>query len=115
MLIGLLMNALAEELESGIETRLQDIREMQVLFKRALEVFERYELADDMEALTEASPESYTFGAVNALHDRITRKLIELHALVEERSAAEPAMSLNSEIWAYLGRHAERHQITAAG
>lgn len=102
MMIGLLVNAIADELSNGIERRLQDIREMQALFGQY-----REEL-DDTSRIT-ASPENYSLEAVNSLHDALTRDLIRLH----ERAEAGNLSELNNDIWRYLRTTAERHRITA--
>lgn len=115
MLIGLLMNALADELESGIERRMQDIREVQQIFKAATDTLPAESLPANLESLLQDRPASLTLEAVNRLHDALTHVLIELHELVDHASADEASKSINEEIWAYLERQAQRHQITAAG
>lgn len=115
MLIGLLMNALADELESGIDTRMQDIDDMQQIFRTARDSVKSDVLPSDLESVLESQPARLTLEAVNELHDSLTRVLIELHELVDHTSADDAARSLNEEIWTYLDRQAQRHRITAAG
>lgn len=111
MLLGILLNALAEELESGVENRLQDIREMQDLFRIALGTLQRPDLPEEIETLVQQQPADMTLKTVNDFHDRMTRVLIALHEIVE----AKGLDSLNADIWAYLDRQVQRHHITAAG
>lgn len=115
MLIGLLMNALADELGSGIDARMQDIKEMQQLFTSAVSVVNADDLPASFESLIDAQPDSLTLDAVNDLHDSLTGVLIELHELVDNDSGNDTHASLNKDIWAYLERQAQRHQITAVG
>lgn len=115
MLIGLLMNALANELGSGIDARTQDIKEMQQLFASAVSVLEADELPAALESSIDTKADNLTLDAVNDLHDSLTQVLIELHELVDNDSENDTYISLNKDIWGYLERHAQRHQITAAG
>ena len=101
MLIGVLMNAIADEAAEGIDRRMKDIEEMQSLMEDAGLPVE----------FSRAAPESLRLADVNALHDRLTKRLIELHAQAEAESDAAQC----DVIWGYLRRHAERHRITAAG
>ncbi|MBD3649043.1 MAG: hypothetical protein HUJ31_16685 [Pseudomonadales bacterium] len=111
MLIGILLNALAEELESGVKTRLEDIGEMREVFRQALDSHGAAALPADLESLIDQQPVDMSMNSVNELHDRMTRVLIDLH----EMSESEAWDALNGEIWAYLGRQVMRHHITAAG
>lgn len=115
MLIGLLMNALADELGSGIDTRIQDVKEMQQLFRSAVSVLEAGELPANLESLIDAQPDNLTLDVINDLHDSLTQVLIELHELVDNDADSEACISLNKDIWAYLERQSQRHQITAVG
>lgn len=115
MLVGVLMNALAEELESGVEKRIQDIREMQTILADAGQKLDSDELPADIDKLSQATPADMTLASVNDLHDSITKALIDLHATVEAQTGEGAAAEVNKEIWGYLQRYTERHQIMMAG
>lgn len=104
-LVGLLMNALADELAEGIQRRLDDLAEMRQILAEVMEA-----LTPEEEELLETEPVSMRLADVDEHHDRLTRVIIRLHALSEEKSDLS---SLNVAIWAYLRRHAARHAITA--
>ena len=107
MLLGLLMNAIADEVASGINHRMGDIADMARLLKQGSVFYDTGNLADQ-------TPASLKLRDVNALHDQFTRELIKLHEIVE-RTGTEEAAGLDREIWRYLGTTAERHRITAMG
>ena len=113
-LIGLLLNAIADEVEAGIERRLQDIREMTAILNDA-----------DLDAPARSRLEQpllcYTLSAVNARHDELTRLLMATHEQAESATAGTPATpvttpapnELTQRIWQYLARTVTRHTITA--
>jgi hypothetical protein len=107
MLLGLLMNAIADEVASGINHRMEDIADMTRLLKRGSAFHNTGNLADQ-------TPTSFKLKDVNALHDRFTHQLIKLHEIVE-RTGTEEAAGLDREIWHYLETTAGRHTITALG
>ncbi len=107
MLLGLLMNAIADEVASGIELRMQDIADMARLLKQGSAFHDAGKLVDQ-------GPASLKLKDVNILHDQFTTELIKLHEIVE-RSETEEATRVEREIWRYLGTTAERHTITALG
>ena len=98
-LIAQLLMTFSQEFEHAIEHRLNDIAEMKDLIRGAPQTAER-------NTFLASEPASFALADVNALHDEGTRLLIELHAWAEIEDDA-----LNNEIWAYLRRHAERHQF----
>ncbi len=102
LMVGLLINACADELEEGIDRRMKDIAAMQSL------MLKHRAYAED-ESLLSAAPESFSLQSVNALHDALTRQLIAMH----ERSEVDSIEPMNADIWAYLREHADRHKITA--
>ena len=104
-LVGLLMNAVADELEEGIDRRLNDIKEMQEIFSSA-----RGGLSPDEILIVDAEPDSMKLSAVDERHDALTRVLIALHSRSEQNVAMT---DVNHNIWRYLRRHTERHAITA--
>jgi hypothetical protein len=107
MLLGLLMNAIADEIASGINHRMEDIADMARLLKQGSAFNNTGNLADQ-------TPASLNLRDVNVLHDQFTRELIRLHEIVE-RAGTEKAAGLDREIWRYLGTTAGRHTITAMG
>ena len=107
MLLGLLMNAIADEIASGINHRMEDIADMAKLLKQGSAFNNTGNLADQ-------TPASLNLRDVNALHDQFTRELIKLHEIVEHAGTGKAA-GLDREIWRYLGTTAGRHTITAMG
>jgi hypothetical protein len=100
--LGLLMNALADELAEGIQRRLVDIEEMKVILARCVTL-------EEERAMLAADITSYTMASVNDRHDELTRLLIAWH----EKSEVEDLPEVNKAIWRYLHGHAERHAIAA--
>ena len=107
MLLGLLMNAIADEIGSGIHHRMEDIADMAGLLKQG----NAFHVTGNLSAQT---PTSLNLKDVNALHDQFTRELIKLHENLE-RIGTEEATELDREIWRYLETTAGRHTITAMG
>jgi hypothetical protein len=107
LLLGLLMNAIADEIGSGINHRMEDIADMAGLLKQGNDFHSTGNLAGQ-------TPASYNLKDVNDLHDQLTRELIKLHETLE-RISTEEAAELDSEIWRYLETNAGRHTITAMG
>lgn len=105
LLIGLLMNAIADELSEGIQRRLTDIDEMQILLADAAHLLREEELL-----ALEGSLVDYTLNGVNDRHDVLTRVVIDLHKRTEQDDAQ---VNVTRSIWAYLDRHAKRHEVTA--
>ncbi|MGV0034859.1 MAG: hypothetical protein ACNYPE_07795 [Candidatus Azotimanducaceae bacterium WSBS_2022_MAG_OTU7] len=103
-LIGLLINAIADEVAEGVQRRLDDIAEMRLIFEAGAALLS----SGDKEVLSAGLP-SYRLSDVNDQHDALTRILVALHEKAEDKKMAV----LNQSIWAYLRRHAERHRITA--
>lgn len=100
-MMAMLMNALADEAESGVANRLADIQEMAILLEEAKNA--GIQLPD-----YQTSTEALTLTAVNQVHDLCTRALIDVHARVED----DPAQTeLNTRIWQYLNRTLERHAL----
>jgi|TARA_B100001964_G_scaffold244698_1_gene327329 hypothetical protein len=107
MLLSMLMMAVADEVATGIDTRMKDIAEM----KGLLEQGRGYHDAGN---LISAEPDSFSLKDVNQLHDDLTRHLIELHARVETAGTSE-ASQLVGDIWSYLEACTARHAITSLG
>ena len=99
MLVGQLMLTLSQEFERAVDTRMQDIDELQVLFSQARPDAARNRFAT-------ITPASFHLQDVNALHDVGMRLLIELHTEVE---LTDP--DLNLLIWLFLREHSERHKF----
>ena len=102
-LTGVLMNAIADEIAEGINRRLIDIEEMQVLLATC-------ELGAVERSVLSGSLPNYTLKEVNARHDALTSMLIVWH---EKSEQEESLTDLNLEIWRYLQRHSQRHTINA--
>ncbi|MDG1231189.1 MAG: hypothetical protein P8P91_02905 [Pseudomonadales bacterium] len=103
-LIGLLINAIADETAEGIQRRLDDIGEMKIIFAAGEALLSS---RDKQDINTELS--AYRLADVNDHHDALTRILVSLHKKTEDNDNE----TLNRAIWAYLRRHAQRHKITA--
>ena len=103
-LIGLLINAIADEAAEGIQRRLDDIAEMKLIFIAG----EALLSSRDKEVII-AELSSYRLADVNDHHDALTRILVSLHQKAEDTEIE----ALNQSIWAYLRRHSQRHKITA--
>lgn len=103
-LIGLLINAIADETAEGIQRRLDDIGEMKIIFAAGEA---QLSSRDKQDINTELS--SYRLADVNDHHDALTRILVSLHQKTEDNDDE----TLNQAIWAYLRRHSQRHKITA--
>ena len=103
-LIGLLINAIADETAEGIQRRLDDIAEMKRLFVAGDALLS----SRDKEVIS-SDLSSYRLADVNDHHDALTRVLVSLH----EKTENDKTEALNQSIWAYLRRHAQRHKITA--
>ena len=105
-MIAMLLNALAQDAERAVATRMTDIEEMKRLFT-SLELGP----ADPVQAAARAAfcgrePMSLKLSDVEALHREGMRLLIGLHAWAEESDEA-----LNLRIWDFLVRHTERHRL----
>ncbi|MFT7222283.1 MAG: hypothetical protein ACI8Z1_003908 [Candidatus Azotimanducaceae bacterium] len=113
-LVGLLINAIADEAEQGIQRRLEDINELREIFVMAAGSLTAAELE-----LASSELKSYRLSDVNELHDGLTRILIELQTRDEKNPVAGPAaepgsrIDVTNSIWRYLRRHADRHTIRA--
>jgi hypothetical protein len=103
-LIGLLINAIADETAEGIQRRLDDIAEMKRLFVAGDALLS----SRDKEVIS-SDLSSYRLADVNDHHDALTRVLVSLH----EKTENDKTEALNQSIWAYLRRHTQRHKITA--
>ena len=103
-LIGLLINAIADETAEGIQRRLDDIAEMKRLFVAGDALLS----SRDKEVIS-SDLSSYRLADVNDHHDALTRVLVSLH----EKTENDKTAVLNQSIWAYLRRHTQRHKITA--
>jgi len=103
-LIGLLINAIADETGEGIQRRLDDISEMKLIFIAGGAL-----LSSRDKKVVSAELPSYRLTDVNDHHDALTRVLVSLHQKTEDKKTE----ALNQSIWAYLRRHSQRHKITA--
>lgn len=109
MLLGLLLGGLVNELDQGIERRLEDIRAMKAVFRSAQKSLDPDALPAGVEAILALEPESMTMKEVNSVHDAHTRWLIALHDHVDGEHGE--AGKIDLAIWRYLGQHAVRHAL----
>ncbi|MCH8256314.1 MAG: hypothetical protein IIA75_00165 [Proteobacteria bacterium] len=107
MVMGLLMEAIADEVATGIDRRMKDIADMKKLLLNG----RNYHNADPA---VDRDPLSLSLNDVNKLHDELTGHLIELHIQVEKDGSGE-ATEINNDIWRYLEITAGRHLITVMG
>lgn len=110
-MVGMLMVGLVKELESGIERRLADIREMKAVLSRATESLPPAVLPEGIDRVLALAPSSMTMGDVNACHDEHARVLIALHDRVDVDGADDAKRAINQVIWAYLRAYANRHTL----
>ncbi len=103
LMIGLLLNALADELEQGVDRRMRDIMAMRNLLQSGQAFY-----PCDIEPV----PQDLTLRAVNASHDALTRNLVALHTAVELDDSSD-AQALNRDIWFYLTETVQRHQVNS--
>ena len=101
MILGLLMNAVAEDLGEGIERRCVDITEMRGLLARGQRFYEPANVAE---------PASLKLADVDRCRDALTRELIQLQAAIETMTNKD-AEALASDIWRYLEDSTRRHAI----
>jgi len=108
MLLAMLIENLATEMATGIENRLQDIRDLKAIFHQAIQIIRDKDLDATLGKMMQLQPESMTLADVNSVHDEMQRTLIKLHEQVEILQHTE----LNDLIWQYLHDHSDRHQLT---
>lgn len=107
---ALLLQMLVAEVESGIERRLEDIEAMRAIFREAMDGLAVPQLPTDISTAVEQLPASMTLNDVNAVHDALTRVLIDLHARVDVDGSSPDQININRRIWSYLDESAERHK-----
>ena len=107
MVMGLLMEAIADEVATGIDRRMKDIADMKKLLLKGSHTH-------NADAAIGSDPLSLSLKDVNQLHDDLTRHLIELQIKVEQDGSRE-ASELNKDIWLYLETTGERHLISVMG
>lgn len=105
-MIAMLLNALAQEAERAVASRMTDITEMKDLFETATAGPAEASQAQARQDFLARQPASLTLSDVEALHTEGLELLISLHAWAEDADA-----DLNRRIWDFLLRHTERHRI----
>lgn len=105
-MIAMLLNALAQEAERAVASRMTDITEMKDLFETAAAGAPDPSQAQARQDFLARQPASLTLSDVEALHAEGLDLLISLHAWAEDADA-----DLNRRIWDFLLRHTERHRI----
>ncbi|HEY5679572.1 MAG TPA: hypothetical protein VIS55_05850 [Pseudomonadales bacterium] len=99
---AVLLIMLSQDSERAIANRMNDIDELKALFADAAAFPDRVGLA----SFVDAEPDSLLLADVDRLHADGMRLLIDLHAWAESHDAG-----LDQEIWAFLGRHADRNRF----
>jgi hypothetical protein len=103
-MIAMLLQCLAQDFDRAAQVRSDDIAEISTLF-RDLPAGVDASLATRIATFLHTQPQSLRIADLDAHHADATRLLIELHAWTEQHDDA----SLDSAIWDYLTRHADRH------
>ena len=104
----MLLSALAEELETGIDKRIQDIEAMRLIFRSAGNVPDPM-LRQQMQELLVRDIKPLTLTSVCRTHDDCTKVLIHLHEISEAQG--DNGAALSEAIWQYLELHATRHAL----
>ena len=107
-MLAMLMAALAEEMESGVDSRLADIKTMGEIILAAQAAGIGVAELDSGATLQLDGEGAYTLTRVNELHDALSRILISIHSEVER---SEEFSELNRNIWLYLEATSERHKL----
>lgn len=107
-MVTMLVSAMAEELESGIDKRIQDIEAMRQIFQLARAVPDP-RLRQQMAELLIRDIKPLTLTSVCRIHDDCTKVLIRLHEISEAQG--DSGAELSNAIWRYLELHAARHAL----
>lgn len=101
-MIAMLLNALSQEAERAVDSRMQDIEDIRTLLAAGDAAPGDAERA----AFRTRTPASLRLTDVDAVHGDGMRLLIALHGWAEDNDPA-----LNRQIWDFLVRHTERHRL----
>lgn len=107
---ALLLQMLVAEMETGIDRRLEDVEAMRAILREAMDGLAVEQLPAEIATVVEQSPASMKLQDVNAVHDALTRVLIDLHARVDVDGPSPEQINVNRRIWSYLDETAERHK-----
>ena len=100
-LTAMLMQCLAQDYARAAETRSCDIAELKTLFATVNHPVQKAKLA----SFLRREPASLALSDLEAFHAEALRHLIDLQTWAEQTDAVE----INTQIWAFLARHADRH------
>jgi len=103
-MIAMLMTCLAQEFDRAAAVRTQDLDELAELFENLPPLVDDA-LVANIGAFLRGSAQSLRIEHLNTRHAQAMELLIELHAWAERHRNEE----LDSAIWAFLARYADRH------
>jgi hypothetical protein len=107
--LNLVFEMVAQDLERGVQARLEDVRELRAIFAAARRLDPPDSLVARLASAESCPLSDLRLGPLDEAHAQHAAALIELHAWVEEQRGPE-AERLDREIWRHLERHAERHR-----
>lgn len=100
----------AQEADRAADTLVRENRAMRALFARSQALPLPPALLEDLSVETGGSDEDLRISVLTPVHDRLSEKLIALHAAVEASEAPE-ARAIEREIWAFLLRGTEDRMV----
>lgn len=101
---------IAQEADRAADTLVRENRAMRALFAQVQALPLPAALLSDLAAETGGADEDLRISALTPVHDRLSKKLIALHATVEESEAPE-ARAVEREIWAFLLQGTEDRMV----
>lgn len=101
---------IAQEADRAADTLVRENRAMHGLFAKAQALPLPTTLLSSLTEEADGTDEDLRISALTPVHDRLTEKLIALHAAVEESPAAE-TRAIEREIWAFLLKGAEDRMV----
>lgn len=113
--LRLLVQAAAQSADREPDTLVSEIAAMRGLFEAAADTLLPGDLCERLrEAADNATPTSYSVGALTGLCNSLKPMLIELHAELEDISAPW-ARALEAQVWDILRLGADRRQLSFRG
>jgi len=109
-MISMLLMALAQDAERAVANRVTDIEEMKALCAAAGDDASGPGDGAARASFCARQPASLRLSDLDTLHAEGLRLLIDLHAWAEAHDE-----DLNAQIWDFLLRHTERHQLDVSG
>ncbi|MGA1370308.1 MAG: hypothetical protein ACO3Z6_01780 [Pseudomonadales bacterium] len=105
-MISALMVALAEDSERAAANRLDDISDMQALFREAAKTYPDAPGSAARAAFCASAPRGFRISELDAFHAEGLLALIDLHTWSETH-----ASKLEEQIWDFLRTHTERNRF----